>query len=104
MPKVHCTSHPPAAAACQLRHLSQSCTQVGAGYWLTDEALLRGRAEQLAKDQFAARRDPADAALQYMALGRRPLLQVLLHIPYIHIYMVCVVVAYVWYMLLCYMC
>ena len=51
-------------------------TQVGAGYWLTDEALLRSKAEQLAKDQFAARRDPADAALQYMALGRRSLLQV----------------------------
>ena len=52
-------------------------TQVGAGYWLTDEALLRSKAEQLAKDQFAARRDPADAALQYMALGRRSLLQVI---------------------------
>ena len=55
--------------------LRAAALQVGAGFWLTDEALLRSKAEQLAKDQFAARRDPADAALQYMALGRRSLLQ-----------------------------
>ena len=49
--------------------------QVGAGFWVTDDATLRTAAERLAKDQFARKRDPADAALQYMALGKRSLLQ-----------------------------
>ena len=56
--------------------LMLACEQAGAGYWLTDEATLRATAERLAKDQFSGKRDPADAALQYMALGKRSLLQV----------------------------
>ena len=50
--------------------------RVGAGFWLTDEALLRAKAEELAKAQYAARKDPADAALMYVALGKKLLLQV----------------------------
>ena len=50
--------------------------QVGAGFWLTDQALLRARAEELARAQYALRKNPADAALMYMALGKKLLLQV----------------------------
>jgi hypothetical protein len=49
--------------------------QAGAGFWLTDAGAVRAQAEALAKAQFAARRDPQDCALLYIALGRRPLLQ-----------------------------
>lgn len=48
---------------------------VGAGLWLTDAAAVRTAAEQVAKGQFAARNDPYDCALMYMALGNRSLLQ-----------------------------
>ena len=51
-------------------------TQVGAGFWLTDDALLRSKADELAKAQYAVRKDPSDAALMYVALGKKPLLQV----------------------------
>ena len=50
--------------------------QVGAGFWLTDMQLLRAKAEELAKAQYAVRKDPSDAALMYMALGKKLLLQV----------------------------
>ncbi len=50
--------------------------QAGAGFWLTDAGAVRAQAEALAKAQFAARRDPQDCALLYIALGRRALLQV----------------------------
>ena len=50
--------------------------QVGVGFWLTDMPLLRAKAEELAKAQYAVRKDPADAALMYMALGKKLLLQV----------------------------
>ena len=52
------------------------CVQVGAGFWLTDTQLLRAKAEELAKAQYSTRKDPADAALMYMALGKKLLLQV----------------------------
>lgn len=48
---------------------------VGAGFWLTDSTAIRTAAEQVAKGQFAARNDPCDCALMYMALGSRSLLQ-----------------------------
>ena len=50
--------------------------QAGAGFWLVDAATVRVQAEALAKAQFAAKRDPQDCALLYIALGRRTLLQV----------------------------
>ena len=50
--------------------------QVGAGFWLRGAQAVRKQAEALAKAQFAARRDPHDCALLYIALGRRALLQV----------------------------
>ena len=50
--------------------------QVGAGFWLRDARAVRGQAEALARAQFAARRDPRECALLYVALGRRALLQV----------------------------
>ncbi|KAK9799814.1 hypothetical protein WJX73_002530 [Symbiochloris irregularis] len=48
---------------------------VGAGFWLTEDVLLRSKAEELAKAQYAVRKDPADAALMYVALGKKLLLQ-----------------------------
>ena len=50
--------------------------QVGAGFWLTDLPLLKSKAEELAKAQYGSRKDPTDAALIYMALGKKLLLQV----------------------------
>ena len=51
----------------------------GAGWWLSrDAAAARAAADALAKAQFAARRDPTDAALLYVAMGRAPLLATLL--------------------------
>ena len=47
------------------------------GYWLTDYTQVRQLADQLAKAQFAAKRDPHDCALMYIALGKKTLLQVL---------------------------
>lgn len=52
-----------------------ACAQAGVGFWLTDAGAVRAQAEALAKAQFAARRDPQDCALLYIALGRRALLQ-----------------------------
>ena len=49
---------------------------MGAGFWLTDREVLRAKAEELAKAQYSVRKDPADAALLYMALGKKLLLQV----------------------------
>ena len=37
---------------------------------------MRQQAEALAKAQFAAKRDPFDCALMYIAVGKRTLLQV----------------------------
>ncbi len=50
--------------------------QAGVGFWLTEPKQVRQLAEQLAKAQFAARRDPHDCALMYIALGKKTLLQV----------------------------
>ena len=50
--------------------------KVGAGFWLTDAAVIRSVAEALAKAQFAVRRDPHDCALIYIALGKKGTLQV----------------------------
>ena len=46
------------------------------GFWLTDSKQVRALAEQLAKAQFAAKRDPHNCALMYIALGKKTLLQV----------------------------
>ena len=51
-------------------------SQAGVGFWLTDPKQVRQLADQLAKAQFAAKRDPHDCALMYIALGKRTLLQV----------------------------
>lgn len=50
--------------------------QAGAGFWMTDHRLVRQQADALAKAQFAARRNPHDCALLYVALGKKTLLQV----------------------------
>ena len=52
--------------------------QAGVGFWMTDPKQVRQLAEQLAKAQFAAKRDPHDCALIYIALGKKTLLQVTL--------------------------
>lgn len=52
---------------------------MGAGFWLTELQLLRAKAEELAKAQYARRKNAEDAALMYMALGKKPLLQVPAH-------------------------
>ncbi|CAL5224911.1 g7676 [Coccomyxa viridis] len=49
--------------------------QAGVGFWMTDPKQVRQLAEQLAKAQFAAKRDPHDCALIYIALGKKTLLQ-----------------------------
>lgn len=54
--------------------------QAAAGFWLTDGKAVRQQAEALAKAQFAARRDPFDCALMYIALGKKSLLQVTVHV------------------------
>ena len=54
----------------QLRHL-------GAGFWLRDHDTLARTVDQLAKQQFAARRNADECALLYCALGRRSVLQVI---------------------------
>ena len=46
-------------------------------FWLRDNTQVRQLAEQLAKAQFAAKRDPHDCALMYIALGKKTLLQVM---------------------------
>ena len=56
---------------------SFSSAQAGVGFWLTDYSQVRQLAEQLAKAQFADKRDPHDCALMYIALGKKMLLQVL---------------------------
>ena len=43
---------------------------------MTDSKQVRQLAEQLAKAQFAAKRDPHACALMYIALGKKTLLQV----------------------------
>ncbi len=53
-------------------------SQAGVGFWMTDPKQVRQLAEQLAKAQFAAKRDPHDCALLYIALGKKTLLQVTL--------------------------
>ncbi len=50
--------------------------QAGAGFWLTDPDSVKKAATELAKAQFAASKDPHDAALMYLALGKKQLLQV----------------------------
>ena len=50
--------------------------QAGVGFWLTEPKQVRQLAEKLAKAQFAAKRDPHDCALMYIALGKKTLLQV----------------------------
>ena len=60
---------------------SFSTVQAGVGYWLTDYTQVRQLAEQLAKAQFTAKRDPHDCALMYIALGKKMLLQVIC-LPY----------------------
>ncbi len=50
--------------------------QAGAGFWMRDHIMVRQQAEALAKAQFAAKRDPHDCALLYVALGKKTLLQV----------------------------
>lgn len=48
---------------------------VGAGFWVHSRALLASTAEALAKSRFAVRRSPDDAALFYVALGKKTVLQ-----------------------------
>ena len=43
---------------------------------MTDAKEVRQLAEQLAKAQFAAKRNPHDCALLYVAMGKKTLLQV----------------------------
>ena len=57
--------------------ISFSSVQAGVGFWLTDFTQVRQLAEQLAKAQFGARRDPHDCTLMYIALGKKMLLQVI---------------------------
>jgi hypothetical protein len=54
--------------------------QAGVGFWLADRCAVHKLALDLAKAQFAARRDPHDCALMYIALGKKSLLQVGTHI------------------------
>ncbi|BDA47164.1 probable DmX-like protein 2 at C-terminar half [Coccomyxa sp. Obi] len=66
----------PAAAQDSAKQLSwERMRKAGAGFWLTDAKAVRQQAEALAKAQFAARRDPHDCALMYIALGKKTLLQ-----------------------------
>lgn len=46
------------------------------GLWLTNPTLLRALLERLAKQAFAARKNPSDAALYYLAVGKRSALVV----------------------------
>ena len=68
----------PELLARNLRYSYLPCDwmQAGAGFWLTEAKAVRQQAEALAKAQFAAKRDPFDCALMYIALGKRALLQV----------------------------
>jgi hypothetical protein len=49
---------------------------VGAGFWLTEAEAQRATAEELAKAQFAATRDPHECALMYIALKKKATFQV----------------------------
>lgn len=71
--------HPPPAArsaAVDQPPTWEQLRRLGAGFWLRDPGLLAATAEQLAKQQFAARRSADDCALLYCALGKRSVLQV----------------------------
>lgn len=46
------------------------------GLWLRDSRAVQKFALDLARAQYAARRDPHDCALMYIALGKKSLLQV----------------------------
>ncbi|MEW5313195.1 MAG: hypothetical protein WDW38_004781 [Sanguina aurantia] len=50
---------------------------LGAGLWLTDPTACRAAAEELAKRQFSRHRDPHDAMLMYVALGKKGVLMTL---------------------------
>ena len=50
--------------------------QVGAGFWLQDDAAVKVHAEALAKAKYAETRDPRSCAMLYAALGKKSLLQV----------------------------
>lgn len=44
---------------------------LGAGLWLTEPAACRAASEELAKRQFSRHKDPHDAMLMYVALGKK---------------------------------
>ncbi len=71
-------ANPTAAAAGGANPALKSITwaelrEVGVGYWVRNNALLRKVIERLAKAAFKARNDPLDAALYYMAMRKKNL-------------------------------
>ena len=78
MSKHHCLSYAGRHVICVACYALRRrfCSQAGVGFWITDPKQVRQLAEQLAKAQFAAKRDPHDCALIYIALGKKTLLQV----------------------------